>query len=96
MHSSWIEASAFDVATKTWHAQLHTPSGTKTVQAKHLINATGIGGTTPYVPEIPGADQYQGVNIHSVAYKNPGQLSDQGAKVRLPVFTVYTCWRKEY
>lgn len=81
LHSSWVECSSFNKVTKTWNVKIRTPSGTKTVKAKHLVQATGIGGAEPYIPEIPGADVYKGINIHSVEYKNPKILSEKGAKV---------------
>lgn len=81
LHGSWVEASSFNTLTKTWKINLCTPFGPKTVKAKHLVQATGVGSATPYVPEIPGAETYKGVNIHSVEYKNPTTLTDKGAKV---------------
>lgn len=81
LHCSTMEASSFNSITKTWNIKLSTPSGPKTVKAKHLVQATGIGGAEPYIPEIPGAQAYKGVNIHSVEYKNPKTLTDKGAKV---------------
>lgn len=82
LHSSAAEGSSFNKITQTWTVRIRTPTGPKTVTAKHLVQATGIGGNEPYVPEIPGAELYTGVNIHSVGYKNPRTLSDKGAKVR--------------
>lgn len=81
LHSSAMEGASFHKATKTWKIKLRTPSGPKTVKAKHLVQATGIGGAEPYVPELPGEKAYQGVNIHSAEYKNPKVLSDKGVKV---------------
>lgn len=93
LHSSAAEGSSFNKITQTWTVRIRTPTGPKTVTAKHLVQATGLGGNEPYVPEIPGAELYKGVNIHSVGYKNPRTLSDKGAKVRgrnLPIVWVKT------
>ncbi|KAJ4397786.1 hypothetical protein N0V93_002023 [Gnomoniopsis smithogilvyi] len=80
LHSSTVEGSSFNTATRTWTIKVHTPSGTKVVRSKHLVQCTGIGGSKPFVPNLPGAEDYKGVNIHSAWYKNPKTLTDQGAK----------------
>ncbi|WP_081481579.1 NAD(P)-binding domain-containing protein [Paenibacillus elgii] len=38
--------------------------------AKHIIAATG-GFSRPYLPQIPGVEQFQGMNLHSKDYQNP-------------------------
>lgn len=82
LNSSTVEASSFSLSKGTWRAKVRTPYGVKTVFAKHLVQCAGIGSQNPLVPSIPGKESYKGVNIHSVEYKNPKQLSDHGAKVR--------------
>lgn len=64
-----------------WTLRVRTPAGLKVVRARHLVQCTGVGGSKPYVPSLPGAEAYKGVNIHSAQYKNPRTLSDKGAKV---------------
>lgn len=82
LHSSSVEGSSFNTATHTWTVKVRTPTGSKVVRAKHLVQSTGVGGSKPFVPNLPGAEDYKGVNIHSERYKNPQTLTDQGAKVR--------------
>lgn len=82
LNSSSVEGSSFNAASGTWTVLVRTPSGNKVVKAKHLVQSTGIGGAKPYIPELPGAGSYKGINIHSAEYKNPKTLSDKGAKVR--------------
>lgn len=82
LHSSALEGSSFNTTTRTWTLKVRTPAGLKVVRSKHLVQCTGVGGSKPFMPNLPGAESYQGVNIHSERYKNPQTLTDQGAKVR--------------
>lgn len=79
--SSAVEGSSFSRASGAWTLRVRTPSGPKVVRASHVVQCTGIGGSKPNVPGLPGAGSYEGVNIHSAEYKNPRTLSDKGAKV---------------
>lgn len=82
LNSSVVEGSSFDKSKGIWTIKVHTPWGSKVVKAKHLVQATGVGGSKPYIPSIPGAESYKGLNLHSVEYKNSRKtLSDKGAKV---------------
>lgn len=83
-NSSVTEATSFNQSKGTWAVRIHTPHGVKTVMAKHLVQSTGLSGQRPFFPKIPGEDLYKGTSIHSGEYKNPKQLSTQGAKVRSP------------
>lgn len=84
LYSSTIEGCSFSTARGAWTVRVRTPTGPRVVRAKHLVQSTGLGGSEPYMPSLPGAEAYKGVNLHSVAYKNPKTLSDKGAKVRRP------------
>lgn len=82
LHSSTIEGSSFSTTTHTWTIKVRTPAGSKVVRSKHLVQCTGVTGSKPFVPDLQGAKEYQGVNLHSERYKNPQMLTKQGAKVR--------------
>ncbi|PSR84239.1 hypothetical protein BD289DRAFT_368848, partial [Coniella lustricola] len=84
LNSSHLVGSSFDQARGTWTFRVHTPFGLKTIRSKHLAQCTGIGGSKPYIPDLPG--EFKGINIHSSEYKNPQVLADQGVKVCLGVF----------
>lgn len=88
LNSSTVEESSFSQSKGVWSVKVATPYGVKTVVAKHLVQATGIGCQKPYVPSISGKDLYGGISMHSTEYKNPKQLIDQGAKVTHPLFVV--------
>ncbi|KAJ5935764.1 hypothetical protein N7466_005311 [Penicillium verhagenii] len=78
LSSSTIEASSFNDSTDTWRFKIRTPWGLKTVTSKHVVQATGVGCTKPYIPQLPGS--YDGVSIHSSQYKNPLELKKLGVK----------------
>lgn len=44
--------------------------------AKTLVSATGTA-KNPYYPTYPHQDDYQGVQLHSVAYRHPNDFKDQ-------------------
>ncbi|KAK2598827.1 hypothetical protein N8I77_012212 [Diaporthe amygdali] len=81
LHSSTLVGSSFSKNKGVWNAKIRTPFGIKTLRAKQLVQATGVGCDHPYIPNIPGKELYKGViNFHSKWYKNPQQLLDKGAK----------------
>ncbi|CAJ2511128.1 Uu.00g067530.m01.CDS01 [Anthostomella pinea] len=77
---------------KRWCIEFHTPSGTRTVVAKHPVQATGIGSQKPYVPHIAGEQLYKGINMHSSLYKNPAQLVAQGVSSVLIIGSANTAF----
>ncbi|MEC2131038.1 NAD(P)/FAD-dependent oxidoreductase [Brevibacillus centrosporus] len=48
---------------------ISTASG-ETFQAKNVIAATG-GFSRPFIPQLPGIEDFQGTTLHSKEYKNP-------------------------
>lgn len=89
LNASTVEGSSFNTTTRTWTVKVRTPAGIKVIKAKHLVMSTGIGGSKPYLPDLPGVEGYKGVNIHSERYKNPQTLTDKGAKVRYYSFVSF-------
>ncbi|KAJ5632118.1 hypothetical protein N7490_008457 [Penicillium lividum] len=83
LNSSTIEASSFNESTDSWRFKIRTPSGSKTVTCKHVVQATGLGCTKPFVPQLPG--NYSGVSIHSSQYRNPSELKRLGVKSAIVV-----------
>jgi cation diffusion facilitator CzcD-associated flavoprotein CzcO len=47
---------------------IHTADGEQ-LKAKAVISATGTW-QKPFIPEVPGRESFQGIQIHSVEYKN--------------------------
>ncbi|ROW11857.1 hypothetical protein VPNG_04914 [Cytospora leucostoma] len=80
INSSTVEASSLNQSKGVWDIKIHTPHGSKTVKARHLVQCTGTTGQRPFIPNIPGKESYKGTSVHSAEYKNPKQLIDLGAK----------------
>ena len=79
--SANVTRTTYNVSSKKWTVEFSTPSGERTATCRQLVQATGVGSQRPYVPAINDTDVYEGLNIHSAAYKNPGVLRSQGVKV---------------
>jgi hypothetical protein len=75
---------------RRWMVKFNTPTGVKTVFSNHLVQATGIGSRKPFVPVVPDADLYQGINLHSSAYNDTTQFTERGAKSVLVVGSANT------
>lgn len=81
--STTIKSTKWDEQEWRWILELETPFGSKTVRAKQLVQATGIGSQVPNQPDLPGAEKFKGVVMHSARFKNGKELVDMGAKVRM-------------
>lgn len=81
LHNTTIKTTTCDEEGRLWALQLLCDKVEKTVSCKHLVVATGAGFRGTYMPELPGVEQYTGVNIHSDGYKNAKILAEQGIKV---------------
>ncbi|KAI9028650.1 hypothetical protein DFJ74DRAFT_603593 [Hyaloraphidium curvatum] len=90
--SSHLLSTCRDAASGRWIAELSTPQGRKTVSAGQLVQATGLGSSAPYLPEIPGKNTYRGVSVHSVAYKNAKQLVERGCQSAVVVGSANTAF----
>ena len=54
-------------ANKEWDVTVQRADGsTRVLHVRHVVFAIGLGGNTPYIPEIPGRDEYQGQVLHSI------------------------------
>ena len=56
------------VALQNGIFHIHTADG-KQLKAKAVISATGTW-QKPFIPEVPGRESFQGIQIHSVEYQN--------------------------
>ncbi len=63
-----LESGAYDVAQKRWDVTLRLKDGaTRIMHPRHLIFATGVS-SIPYVPKLPGLDDFKGTVTHSGAF----------------------------
>lgn len=66
--SSTITHTSYDEATKRWTVVINRDGTERTVHPAHVVIATGLSGTTPYVPEVRGADDFTGELKHSTEF----------------------------
>ncbi|MEE4598574.1 NAD(P)/FAD-dependent oxidoreductase, partial [Streptomyces sp. DSM 41524] len=68
--SSTLEHGAYDEDSGTWEVRIRRADGSvRVLRPQHVVLATGVSGI-PYVPTLPGLDEFQGEVIHSSAYTN--------------------------
>ena len=70
--NTWVQGVHFDDSTGLWDISL----GEKTLQARHLVLATG-GLHIPNSPAFNGADDFQGTMFHSARWRDDVELADQ-------------------
>ncbi|KAI0176008.1 monooxygenase [Hypoxylon sp. FL1284] len=92
INSAKIQSTEYDQVNKRWAVHFKTPEGDRKVVSKQFVQATGIGSQKPYIPAIPGLDQYKGISVHSAGYKNGKSLVDKGAKSVLVIGSANTAF----
>ncbi|KAF4452312.1 putative flavoprotein involved in K+ transport [Fusarium austroafricanum] len=92
MTSSRVTFAFFDNSMGKWVLMVETPSGKILLQAKHLVQATGIASQKPYIPTISDEQAYKGISIHSSGYKNGQSLANQGVKTVVIVGSANTAF----
>ncbi|MDT9592721.1 NAD(P)/FAD-dependent oxidoreductase [Nocardioides zeae] len=73
--------SSFDPGTGTWTVTLTGPQGTRTIRPRHVVLATGVSGTEPNVPDLPGAADFDGTLCHSSGFPRGADLAGRRAVV---------------
>jgi cation diffusion facilitator CzcD-associated flavoprotein CzcO len=67
------KSAVYDEEKKRWTISVTRADGTKTIlHPRHLMIATGISGTLPNVPEVPGMAEFEqngGLVVHSSRYR---------------------------
>jgi cation diffusion facilitator CzcD-associated flavoprotein CzcO len=77
--SSSVEACSYDAEEGSWQVLVTRGDGTvREIRPRHLIFATGHSGL-PYVPAIPGAEDFGGEMVHSSQYRGAADI--EGKKV---------------
>ena len=84
--NSEITSCTRDDQANTWTLRVTTqnpsgPSQTRTVKTKHLAIATGAGVGAPFMPSIPGVENYAGTYIHQSSFRNAKHLTNKRAIV---------------
>jgi putative flavoprotein involved in K+ transport len=76
-HSTEAVSAAFDEASQTWTVEVVREGKPVTLRPTQLVFALGVSGF-PNVPQIPGAESFQGDQHHSS--KHPGGAQYAGKK----------------
>src|SRR5699024_9224960 len=64
--STMFQGGEYNDATQTWTVQVRCGDGSeRTLYRKHIVLATGGVGSDPYIPDLPGLDQFRGDVVHS-------------------------------
>ena len=75
--STTAKNARYDEASAEWSVEVERGGKTITLRPKHLVLATGMSAV-PNVPQIPGADKFQGDLHHSS--KHPGAEGYRGKR----------------
>jgi hypothetical protein len=67
--SSRVEKATWDEESRIWTVSVKSKSVIQTMEARHLVLATGPGGSVPKMPVLPGREAFQGEVLHSVDYQ---------------------------
>jgi Pyridine nucleotide-disulphide oxidoreductase len=67
--STRMTAASYDEGEARWTVTVRLGDGTvRTVQPPHLVMAIGGAAGAPFMPQIPGADAFQGEIVHSSTF----------------------------
>ncbi len=75
-----VTSLAFDEATTTWRLQLAGPVGDEELEAQAVVSAVGQLNR-PNVPDIPGADRFEGPVFHSARWDHDVDLTGKRVAV---------------
>jgi cation diffusion facilitator CzcD-associated flavoprotein CzcO len=76
-----LESGSYDEIQKRWKVVLKRSDGsTRVMHPRHLIFATGVS-SIPYVPKLPGLEDFRGLISHSGSFANAEQWRGKNALV---------------
>lgn len=79
--NSRVEDVHFDDDAGRWSLDVIRPDGSRrSMSPGHLVFATGMNGT-PFLPDLPGQEEYRGTLIHAVDYRGHGDWVGKKAVV---------------
>jgi cation diffusion facilitator CzcD-associated flavoprotein CzcO len=67
--SSRVKKAAWNEQGMEWTVFVESKNGVKIVKARHLVLATGPGGSVPKMPVLSGRAEFEGQVLHSVNYR---------------------------
>ncbi|MFA7554859.1 MAG: NAD(P)/FAD-dependent oxidoreductase [Spongiibacteraceae bacterium] len=64
-----VVSATFDETTKKWTVKLKTSSGVeREVHCTHVVFSTGVSGSIPKIPVLPGIENFKGEVMHSAEF----------------------------
>lgn len=70
MTSTTVKSAEFDATGQVWTIAAQHGGEISTLQARHIVLATGSRGASAISPEYANKEKYQGDAIHAVSWKN--------------------------
>ncbi|EFX01714.1 flavin-containing monooxygenase [Grosmannia clavigera kw1407] len=81
LYQTTVRSTRLDSRTGQWTVILSTAGGkTRTLVAKHLVQATGLGSQVPNKPKIKVEAPFSGADLHSATFKNASELHARGVR----------------
>lgn len=81
LYLTTVQSTRLDTRTGQWTLVLSTAGEkARTVVAKHLVQATGLGSQVPNKPKLDVDASYAGLDLHSVAFTNAKDLHARGVR----------------
>jgi putative flavoprotein involved in K+ transport len=78
--STEAKRAAYDAGEGRWTVEVERDGEPVTLRPRHLVMATGMSGR-PYVPELPGQEEFAGDQHHSSAHPGPDPYAGKRAVV---------------
>lgn len=76
-----LVSASYDPATKRWEVLLDRGGERRVLRPQHVVLATGLSGTEPLVPDIPGTGEFAGELLHSGRYTTDPRRSGRDVVV---------------
>ncbi|MGE4335739.1 MAG: flavin-containing monooxygenase [Pigmentiphaga sp.] len=76
-----VSGAVYDDASGTWTVRLRPGGEERTLKCKHLVLATGVSGSIPNIPDVPGLSEFKGEVCHSGAYSRGAAYEGKRALV---------------
>ncbi|GAB88275.1 flavin-containing monooxygenase [Gordonia rhizosphera] len=78
---SSVTSSSYDDETGTWRVTIDRGGEIRELTPRHVVLATGLSGTEPFVPSFAGQEDFAGQILHSSAYTDGSQFTGKRVAV---------------
>jgi len=73
--------ASYDYDNQKWTVVIERSGEEITLEPNHLVFATGLSGSRPNVPDIPGQDMFAGIQQHSAEHHGPEGMEGKNVVV---------------